>query len=413
MNRKTSHLPERRWLSVCLLALVAPAGTALAGAGCLTDLGPAPGVLADYLSTTSSVRGASSRTALNTIVEGPSGTIVVPGAANAPGKNGAYFHTDLYLAGSGTGTGNIVFDLSVLPAGVDNTNNQAHRFSMPDNGFDVITDVVASFGVSGAATIMIQTNLALSTSSGAFALLSAWGRTYTAGPSGGSYSTTLPAIKGYLVSASQYSETPGVIVSAAKRTNVGCFNNTSSPATCLATVYGSDGTNLGTISLPLQPLSSAQQGLTSFSIPEPGGKVVFSVTSGYVTGYVAVDDNVTNDADLFLGSSRSYINCVNVAGNWNAAYSTACSGGVTGVVAVTQTGCSFSAVLPGKYGGTVIGTIFANIGDFTLTFNSCGGSGSGTATFDSSSGSITGTFAGSATGSGCCGYIAGAFVLNH
>ena len=62
-----------------------------------------------------------------------------------------------------------------------------------------------------------------------------------------------------------------------------------------------DGTNLGEVSLPLLPYSSAQQSLTGYNIPEPGGDVLFTVTSGYATGYAVVNDNVTNDADLFSG----------------------------------------------------------------------------------------------------------------
>ncbi len=302
------------------------------------------------------------------------------------------------------------FDLWVLPANQDNSQLNGQRYSIPDNVFTSFRDIVGSAGVTGAATILIHVDESASTAIGDFSLLSAWGRTYTAGATGGSYSTTLPATTGWLISDSTYTDTPGVVVSTSKRSNVGCYNHDSAPTTCIVTVYGTDGTNLGEVSLPLLPYSSAQQSLTGYNIPEPGGDVLFTVTSGYATGYAVVNDNVTNDADLFLGSWRNDTPCADISGTWTFAWCNRCGATGSGPVVVTQSGCSFTAATPL---GTMSGTIYGNSTQFSVVTSPCAGSATGDATVFSSQG-IAGTYSGLISGAGCCGpSLSGSFTLGR
>lgn len=55
--------------------------------------------------------------------------------------------------------------------------------------------------------------------------------------------------------------------------------------------------------------------------------------------------------------------CANIAGTWDAAFANSCGYSATGVVVVAQSGCNFSAVIPGQ--GTVEGRGNGNSATFT------------------------------------------------
>lgn len=110
--------------------------------------------------------------------------------------------------------------------------------------------------------------------------------------------------------------------------------------------------------------------------------------------------------------SEPAFNCDDVAGTYDATFSNSCGGSGSGIVLVLQTGCTFSAVIPGFGGGTIAGEIRGRSATFTLFFAApCSGSATGTGTV--SRNSISGTFAGGATGFGCCNPVSGSFVLTR
>lgn len=110
--------------------------------------------------------------------------------------------------------------------------------------------------------------------------------------------------------------------------------------------------------------------------------------------------------------SEPFFNCDNIAGTYDATFSNSCGGSGTGIVLVAQTGCTFSALIPGLGGGTIAGEIRGSSATFTLFFAApCSGSATGTANVGRTA--VTGTFAGGATGFGCCNPVSGSFALTR
>lgn len=110
--------------------------------------------------------------------------------------------------------------------------------------------------------------------------------------------------------------------------------------------------------------------------------------------------------------SEPRFSCDDIAGTYNASFSNSCGGSGSGIVIVLQTGCTFSALIPGFGGGTVAGQINGRSASFTLFFAApCSGSATGTATVSRTA--ISGTYAGGATGFGCCNPVSGSFVLTR
>jgi hypothetical protein len=116
-------------------------------------------------------------------------------------------------------------------------------------------------------------------------------------------------------------------------------------------------------------------------------------------------------ASCGIGShSPTEPSCSYIGGSYDATFSNSCGGSGSGVVVVLQTGCTFTALIPGLGGGTVAGEINGRSARFTLYFTvPCSGSASGTATIGSTA--ISGTYSGGATGLGCCNPVSGSFIL--
>ena len=111
--------------------------------------------------------------------------------------------------------------------------------------------------------------------------------------------------------------------------------------------------------------------------------------------------------------SEPAFSCDDVTGTYNATFSNSCGGSSgTGVVIVTQVGCTFSGLIPGFGGGTIAGQINGSSATFSLFFAApCSGSASGTATISRTA--ISGTYTGGATGFGCCNPVSGSFILTR
>ena len=182
--------------------------------------------------------------ALHATKEGPSDILFFYGAAHAQGLHGAFFKSDIYLnaAGLPSDSGKIYFTLYVLPGGT--TANQlvgGDEWTVPPGGYGIFEDVVGRYSLSGAATVIIMINHTKSTAPSRVRYISGWGRTYTAGSSGGEYSTTLPVTAGWLISStSSYVACPltlpegsgcvvGVRARRGGRISLSCFRSLRAP----------------------------------------------------------------------------------------------------------------------------------------------------------------------------------------
>lgn len=279
--------------TVCLVSVL-QASAAMA----LTSLGPSDRTAGDVF------RENERRHPLNVNMEGPSEFVILPGAANAAGQFGAYFRTDLFITATGANRdGETLFTLFVLPAGTNgNQNVRGEDFRIPVGGFGIIKDVVGRAGVSGGATIVLSVDHGRSSAASSDQYLSAWAKTYTASPSGGEYSTTLPSLGGYNLTASSFVAVAGVQQNGAKRTNVSTFNHSASTTlTVQLVVFSSTGQNLGSKNVTVAPLTNIQVSLSEFSIADPGGVLRAILVSGTGASVFAVTvDNATNDGDLKL-----------------------------------------------------------------------------------------------------------------
>ena len=103
------------------------------------------------------------------------------------------------------------------------------------------------------------------------------------------------------ISPSRDNFSPGVIVSAAARTNIGCFNNNSSAQTIIAEVKDTRGALIETLSLTLGPNSWGQTAVTQ---PVNTGYIKWRPQVGCPCWAVVVD-NQSNDGSYIPG--RKYI----------------------------------------------------------------------------------------------------------
>lgn len=393
----------RRRFGISLIAVLA----SLESTAQISDLNISPRTIGDVVRVAGRPSDNSgARRPLNVLQEGAASIVFVYGAANANGRFGAYYRTDLDIAGSGVGNGSIAFDLYVLPANTDNTSSVGRRYSIRDNAFITIKDVVGNAGVLGGATIVLASVPSQTTAIGAHSLLSVWGTTYTAAPTGGNYLTALPVTAGYLISPTSSTQVSGVVSTGGKRTNINVFNHSYQTATYRVDVSNEEGTYLGDLTVTTPPLSSVQRALDAFSIGEPGGNIVFSTVDGAGSAFAVVVDNATNDGDAKLASYRESAPCPNVGGSYTAFFANSC--GFTGSepVFVQQTGCTVSVETSF---GSVSGNLIYGGGQFTIQWSTC--SGSATGAFHVYPTGISAIFAGDARGGNCCENVSGSIFL--
>ena len=274
-------------------------GTPRLFAAGLTYVGPSEQTVAESLSK------HSARSALNINMEGPSQVVYILGGASASGLYGAFYRTDVGITAPGVSESGLVhFTLYVLPANTEgNGALYGHSYTLPPGGFGILKDVVGNAGVSGAATIVLIVNTSTSTASSAYQYLSAWGRTYTAAPTGGQFSTTLAVTSGYTLTTADFVVATGIQQDSSRRTNVSAFNHgTTSDVTLRYFIFDATGANIGSQDVTIPPMSSVQIALSAFSVGDPGGTMRAGIVSstGTATVYAVTVDNATNDGDVRL-----------------------------------------------------------------------------------------------------------------
>lgn len=301
-------MPIRLLCSFTLLLLVTPfslsASVSVEAPG-LEYVGPAHQNISEALRARE-----RSVAALHFTKEGPSDVLFFYGAAHARGLNGAFFKTDLYLnaAGLSSDSGKVYFTVYVLPGGTQ--GNQlvgGDDWTVAPGGFGILEDIVGRAGIDGAATVVLMIDHEKSTAPSRVRYISGWGRTYTANPGGGEFATTLPVTAGWLISPSSWVAVTGIQQNIDRRTNVSVFNHsTTTTITPKVYVFGSDGQNIGTFSMTVPPLTSAQVSLADYFIPAPGGLLRIAMTTGNATAFAVTVDNTTNDGEARLLSYREY-----------------------------------------------------------------------------------------------------------
>src|ERR1700682_5269595 len=204
----------------------------------------------------------------------------VPVMANTPGLGGAPFQT--YVAILNPTTSSFSVQASLYDgAGVrhDATINlAAGELKTYDNFLDAV------FHVTGGGAVTFPSPDSTGGTHNNRFILSAEVRT-----AGARYGTSIPVLE--FAGSSSRSFSPGITVNSNSRTNVGCFNQSSSPNHVKATIFDASNVQAGTVDLNL---AGNAWGQASVNAVVPGGYVQFAPSDSAVC-YAVVVDNSTND----------------------------------------------------------------------------------------------------------------------
>jgi hypothetical protein len=241
-----------------------------------------------------------------TITAGPSlrARYVVPGLANAPGRNGTFWRADLALFNPAQGESRV--RLLALESGRDNTYPRSVALSLPPRTSVRINDVLPNlFGLAGSAALRIEVDAGEVVTTA---------RSYTAG-GGGYVGGSVPALP------TSVAITPGADARIAglrssptsdhgSRTNLGFVNLLPAPVTVSATLVDDDGTLLEPMAVDLPASGFIQLGdvFRSRSAAEVGAGTAIvrvSTSGGAVVAYASVVDNITGDATILTPSQPS------------------------------------------------------------------------------------------------------------
>lgn len=213
-------------------------------------------------------------------------TWYVPGLANAVGKNGTHFSSDVKVLNRGSATTRLTFSLvpfsGTPPAPVT-------RSVAPGETFVSTNALRELWGIEGAGTLQIDADQAIQIS----------GRTYNDADPAGTYGTALAPVpyegllvEGQIGSAAWVSESPDG--STGYRTNIGVFLQLPGSSADVV-VFDQTGKEIGRSSVSGGPVATQ----LAVSAIVPGGVAVgraeIQVTAGRAAGYAAVVDNVTGD----------------------------------------------------------------------------------------------------------------------
>ncbi len=234
---------------------------------------------------------------------GPTSTYILPSSAHAPGKNGAFYTTDLTIANRGATDANLT--LQFLGHDQDGTGGPKQVRALAANKAVTYADVLASlFGV-GAADPQNYGAIQITADSASLKVVS---QTSTPTPSGvGTFGQSVPALGANdLVTPGTPKALIGLRDDAAFRTNVVLANATTLSVDVTLTLLAADGSTFGTTTRTLSPLGMTQIGNVVTTLLAPFGTtnavlVVTTATAGaQVATYAAVIDNNTNDPRTIL-----------------------------------------------------------------------------------------------------------------
>ena len=273
--------------------------------------GPAdPTVLNQLLDAGASKR--VTRTPLNLTGDAGTDTFAVPSTANIAGMNGAFYMTELKIFTRWQSSA-VPVVMCFVPNGPPPTGGYSgsgyacRYYTLAGDTPYVWENVLGSLGISGAGYLLIGINP--TTPNASSYTMSAWANTYTAGPTGGYYRTSLP-IFGFT-----YNAATGLSMAlnqdASTRNNIYVANL---DMTFSATVYlylNQNSPSWGTpVVVTLAPGEAEQYSLGALFPGYTGGAInIKFVTTGNSTsgvGYVIRTDNYTNNGIIEVPTSFNY-----------------------------------------------------------------------------------------------------------
>jgi hypothetical protein len=236
-------------------------------------------------------------------MSGPTTSYLLPSSAHSPGRNLAFYTTDLTVANRGTTDANLT--LQFLGHDRDGTQGPKQLRALATNRAVTYADVLASlFGVN-ATDFQNFGALLITADSASLKIVS---QTSTPPPNGvGTFGQSVPAqgANDFVTPASPKSLV-GLRDDTAFRTNAFLANATTSSATVTLTLLAGDGSTFGTTTRTLPPLGMTQVSSVVTALGAPFGTtnavlVVSTAEPGAQVGtYAAVIDNITNDPRTIL-----------------------------------------------------------------------------------------------------------------
>ncbi|MDL2719219.1 MAG: hypothetical protein PT977_15865, partial [Acidobacteriota bacterium] len=218
----------------------------------------------------------------------PASVWTIPGTVNAGGLNGTRFVSDLAVTNPGSVP--TLATISFVPA-----NGTTPKVVTLNGGQTVVyRNVLDSlWGAQGAGATQVSSDAPL--------LIRA--RTYNTASSG-TYGVALPVFADdRLLQLGDTADSLWISQSAdgtsGYRTNVAVVFPDLSGGAATVTIYGADGTELGSKDYGLDAPGFQQFGVGSFAGAVPVGRAEVVVTRGRAAGYSVVVDNVTGDSSLF------------------------------------------------------------------------------------------------------------------
>jgi hypothetical protein len=232
---------------------------------------------------------------------GTNGNWLLPSSAHAPGKNSAFYTTDLTIANTDSTTASVT--LKFLGHEKDGRTGPEAVRTIPGNGAIALTDVLGSvFGISSDYGSILVTPTT--------ANVKVVSQTSTPPPDGnGTFGQSVPAFGAAdFVTLAAPRALVGLREDAAFRTNAVIANATDQPAHVDLTLKSETGATLATKPYDLQPYEMRQIGTVITTLGGPGlqgtadaALWVSTTTPGArIATYAAVIDNTTNDPRTIL-----------------------------------------------------------------------------------------------------------------
>lgn len=177
--------------------------------------------------------------------------LVIPAVARASGGSSTFWRSDVALFNPSSTP--LALSLRLLRSGADNRNAASRSLIVPSGQTMTINDVVTWLSAGSASGALELTW----TGTSAPVVTS---RTYTVRASdGGSFGQSIGASPVALNRGEQY--VTGLRADASYRSNVGLLNHATEPATATLTLLDSEGRNLGSTTVALEPKSQLQLAL--------------------------------------------------------------------------------------------------------------------------------------------------------
>ncbi len=219
---------------------------------------------------------------------------LVPVMANNPGQFGAFFKTRVNILNP---TG---FSYPIYV----NLYNQSGKVGtkiidiLPHEAKNYENFLQEVFGYTGAGAVGLDSWFDPPGGSSDYQFL-VTAEVYTDSPSGQYKTVVTTGAPVENIGSSHEAYSPGISVNASSRTNVGCFNDSSSPQTILAHLYSATGTLIHTYSINLPANAWSQIGISNTA---SGGYILWQPEASCYC-YAVVVDNKSNDG-TFINATK-------------------------------------------------------------------------------------------------------------